>query len=135
MPSQEVTLHLPDAVLERAKDAAQALEHPLEEVLVSMLKAIVPNVDDVPHDLQTDLTRMIWLSAQELWDAANSVMTDDDQEELQRLSELRADGSINASEQGMLESLRREYGRVTLRKARAYALLSLRGGAQLLKGT
>jgi len=134
MSKQEVTLHLPEAVLERAKDAAQVLEHPLEEVLVSMLEAILPDVEDVPHDLQTDLTRMILLSDQELWDAANSAMVDDDQEELQRLSGLRAEGSINASEQEMRESLRQEYGRVTLRKARAYALLSMRGGAPLLKG-
>jgi len=80
-----------------------------------MLEAILPNVEDVPADLQADLARMTWLSDQELWDAANSTMSDDDQEELQQLSQLQAADSINASEQQMLESLRRTYGHVTLR--------------------
>ena len=35
-------------------------------------------------------------------------------------------------ERETLEALRQEYGRTTLRKARAYALLSMRGGRLLL---
>lgn len=133
MVTQEVTLQLPEAVLERAKEAARMLEHPVEEVLASMLEAILPQVEDVPSDLQAELARMTWLSDQELWDTANSQMSDSDQEQLQRLTELQIIGSLEPAEQQMLESLRQEYGSVTLRKARAYALLSLRGGAPLLK--
>ena len=50
----------------------------------------------------------------------------------QQLVKNQAQRSLLPEEQAQLEELRREYGRITLRKARAYALLSLRGGKPLL---
>jgi uncharacterized protein YnzC (UPF0291/DUF896 family) len=59
-------------------------------------------------------------------------MAEDQQERLRHLSELPTQRPLTEEEQESLEGLRREYGYVTLRKARAYALLSLRGGRSLL---
>ena len=59
-------------------------------------------------------------------------MTDKQQQELQALAELQTRRSLTQQEQETLEALRQEYGRATLRKARAYMLLSLRGGRPLL---
>jgi hypothetical protein len=75
---------------------------------------------------------MTWLSDQELWAIARSMMTEEQQERLHYLTKLQTQRMLNQEEQEALEFLRQEYGRVTLRKARAYALLSLRGGRPLL---
>jgi hypothetical protein len=78
--------------------------------------------------MQAELARMTWLSDQAPWAIARSTMPDQQQEELWYLTEFQTQRQLTQEEQEMLEVLRREYGRVTLRKARAYALLSLRGG-------
>lgn len=132
MSVQRVTLHLPEAVMQRAKQVADALQRPLEETLTAILAATLPDIEDVPLDMRTDLVRMTWLSDQELWAIARSAMTEDHQGRLRHLTNLRTQRSLTQEEQEALDALRQEYGRVTLRKARAYALLSLRGGRLLL---
>jgi len=134
MTTQIVTLHLPEVVLQRAKHAADVLQRPMEEVLITMLTAMLPDVEEAPLHLQADLTRMTWLSDQELWNIAHSMMSDEQQQLLQQLTELQTQRPLTSEEQETLEMLRQEYGRITLYKARAYALLSLRGGRPLLSG-
>ena len=132
MVLQDITLHLPDSILRRARQAAQALQRPVEEVLTTALSAALPDLEDAPADLRPDLARMTWMADQDLWDLARSSMTVGQQEQLRYLTDLQSQRSLNESEAAALEALREEYGRVTLRKARAYALLSLRGGHPLL---
>lgn len=127
-----VTLHLPEAIMQRARYTASAAQQPLEDVLTAILAATLPDIDDVPSDMKAELARMTWLSEQELWAIARSVMTGEQQEQLHHLTRLQAQQPLTTEEQVNLESLRQEYGRVTLRKARAFALLSLRGGHSLL---
>ena len=67
-----------------------------------------------------------------LWQIARSEMSPQQQQQLAKLSDQQSQLPLNQDEVVMLEKLRNEYGRVTLRKARAYALLSLRGGRPLL---
>lgn len=75
---------------------------------------------------------MTWLNDTDLWIVARSVMLPKDQEQLRYLSELQSQRTLTEDEETRLRALRRVYGEVTLRKARAYALLSLRGGRPLL---
>jgi hypothetical protein len=132
MAAQTVTLHLPEAVMRRARVAAKVLQHPVEEVLAAALAATLPDVENVPQDMQDELARMTWLSDQALWDIAHTTMSHEHQQQLLRLTELQDHRPLTTQEQETLETLRQEYGRITLRKARAYALLSLRGGKLLL---
>ena len=132
MAVQNVTLHLSDALLQRARQVAGALQRPLEDVLTATLAAALPDVEDAPADLRVELARMTWLGDQELWAIARSVMPEKEQEQLRYLADLQSQRPLTEHEQATLESLRQAYGRVTLRKARAYALLSLRGGCPLL---
>jgi len=132
MAAQTVTLHLPEAVMRRARVAAKVLQHPVEEVLAAALSATLPDVENVPQDMQDELARMTWLSDQALWDIAHTTMSHEHQQQLLRLTELQDHRPLTTQERETLETLRQEYGRITLRKARAYALLSLRGGKLLL---
>lgn len=132
MSNQEVTLHLPETVMQRAKDAADALQRPIEEILTAVLTAALPDLADVPSEMHSDLAQMTWLSDTDLWAIARSTLSDDRQAQLLHLAELQGRQGLTEEEQITLESLRQDYGQVTLRKARAYALLSLRAGQPLL---
>lgn len=134
MTVQSVTLRLPETVMRRARQTANVLQRPLEELLTGLVTAALPDVEDAPLEVQAELARMTWFSGQELWSIARSTMPVEQQEQLRSLADLQTIRALTPAEQEALDNLRREYGRVTLRKARAYALLSLRGGAPLLTG-
>ena len=75
---------------------------------------------------------MTWLNEGELWTIAQSQMSRAEQARLSDLSAQQTSRALTTDEEKQLEALRSEYGRITLRKARAYALLSLRSGRPLL---
>ncbi len=132
MSTQSVTLALPESLMRRAQQTARTLQRPLEDVLTDTLAAALPDVEDAPLDMQADLARMAWLDERSLWTFTRSKISPSQQEQLHYLTELQSQRTLRKEEQALLEHLRREYGRVTLRKARAFALLSLRGGRPLL---
>lgn len=127
-----VTLNLPEQTIAQARQAAVILQKPVEDVLRDFLAAVLPSLQDVPVALQAELTKMTWLDNQTLWQIAQSTLAAPMQEELHSLSVTQDQQPLTLAEQQRLDLLRQEYGRVTLRKARAYALLSLRGGKPLL---
>ena len=127
-----ITLTLPERTMEQAQRAAAALQRPIEDVLQALLAAVLPTMHDVPHDMRAELMRMTWLESQELWRMAREQMSAAAQAQLQQLTYLQGQRPLTPDEQVQLDTLRQEYGRMTLLKARAYALLSLRGGEPLL---
>ena len=72
---------------------------------------------------------MTWLDDVGLLSIAGAVLSDADQ---RRLVELSGRDSLSNAEREELDGLRDSYGKVTLRKARALALLSVRSGKGLL---
>jgi hypothetical protein len=127
-----ITLTLSERTMEQAQQAAAALQRPVEEVLRDLLAAVLPTMQDVPDDMQAELLRMTWLDSQVLWRMAREQMSAAAQKQLQHLTHLQGQRPLTPDEQVQLDTLRQEYGRMTLLKTRAYALLSLRGGAPLL---
>ena len=127
-----ITLNLPDQTIQQAQQAAIILQKPVEDVLRDFLAAVLPSLQDVPAPMQAELTAMTWFDNQALWQIAQSSLSTTMQDELRNLSITQDQRTLTLSEQQRLDMLRQEYGRVTLRKARAYALLSLRGGKPLL---
>lgn len=132
MIGQAVTLHLPETILRRAQRVTDVLQRPLEDVLTAMLAAALPDVDSAPPEMWAELTRMTWLSDPMLWRIAQSTMPGEPQEQMRTLTAAQTQHPLTEDEQKTLDALRKEYGRVTLRKSHAYALLSLRGGRPLL---
>jgi hypothetical protein len=128
-----ITLTLPERIMEQAQQAAAALQRPVEEVLSDLLVAVLPTMQDVPDDMQAELIRMTWFESQELWRIAREQMSAAVQEQLQQLTHLQGQRPLTPDEQVQLDALRQAYGRMTLLKACAYALLSLRGGEPLLR--
>ncbi len=126
-----LTFEVSDSLLKRAHEAAQALNRPLEDVLVGALAVGLPDVDDVPASVRSELLRMTFFDEELLWQIAKDEMASAEQKELQALLDVQQ-RSLFPQEQARLQKLRESYGKAMLRKARAYALLSLRSGQPLL---
>lgn len=120
-----ITLDLPNSLAQRVGGAARALHRPLEEVITAMLEGVLPTLDDVPEDMQAELVEMTWWDDARLMEAADATMPDVRQH---RMAQLSAKDGPSDLEKEELDGLRLEYGRVTLRKARALALLGARAG-------
>ena len=126
-----LTFEVSDSLLERAHEAAQALNRPLEDVLAGALAVGLPDVHDVPASVRSELLRMIFFDEELLWQIAKDEMASAEQKELQALLDVQQ-RSLFPQEQARLQELRESYGKAMLRKTRAYALLSLRSGQPLL---
>lgn len=126
-----LTFEVSDSLLTRAREAAEALNRPLEDVLVGALAVGLPDVHDVPDSVRSELLQMTFFDEDSLWQIAKGEMTSAEQRELQALLDVQQ-RPLFPQEQVRLQELRESYGKVTLRKSRAYALLSLRSGEPLL---
>lgn len=120
-----IALELPDALIRRAGWAPRAVHQPVEDVIAAILDGVLPALDDVPADMQAELVEMTWLDDVALLAIAGALLSEADR---RRLVELSGRDSLSDAERKELDGLRERYGKVTLRKARALALLSVRSG-------
>ena len=91
----------------------------------------LPDVHDVPDSVRSELLQMTFFEEESLWQIAKGEMASAEQRELQALLDVQQ-RPLFPQEQVRLQELRESYGKAMLRKARAYALLSLRSGQPLL---
>ena len=127
MTIQTVTLNMPESLYQRAKQAADALKRPVEDVIVDTLASTLPLLDDVPGEMVGELAAMAHLSDEALQGLANNVMLEERQELLHDLLDKQGLGELDESEQHELAAIMAEYGRYMLRRAKAVALLIARG--------
>ncbi len=126
--TQTVTLTLPEATYERARETARAADRSLEEVLVqSIVISLPPLEEDIPSSLRAELAALPLLSDAELWTIARSTMNSEQQAHLQALAGAQKHRPLTPVEQSALARLMNEAERVMLRKAEAYRLLARRG--------
>ena len=127
MTVKTVTLRMPYPLYRRASRAADVLQRPVEEVLITTLDTALPPLEQIPAEIRAEVNALDTLNDDVLWKVAQSRMSMQQQERLDILLDAQGMRPLIAREVTELEELRTEYGRVLLRKARAYALLSERG--------
>jgi hypothetical protein len=127
MSVQTLTLSIPEPIYQRARQAAEVLQRPVEDVIVDTLATILPNLDDAPVEMVSELAAMAHLSDEALQGLANNVMAEERQELLDQLLNEQGRGALDEAGQRELASLMAEYGRAMLRRAKAVALLIARG--------
>jgi len=127
MSLQTVTLTIPDSIYRRVKRSAEALRRPPEEIIVETLNVALPRVDDMPMEMAEGLATMRALPDEKLWEIARGMMLTKQQNRLRALSAAQRERALKPAELQKLDELLQEYGRITLRKAQAYALLHERG--------
>jgi hypothetical protein len=127
MTLQAVTLHLPEPVYRRAKHAAEALQRPVEDLIIDTLTSTLPVLDDVPTEMVSEIAAMTHLSDEALQGLATSTLRPERQTMLSELLGKQEGGELDEAEQRELAALMAEYGRSMLRRAKAVALLLARG--------
>ena len=125
-----ITLELPDSLIQRADQAARTMHRPVGEVIVALLDGVLPSLEDAPEQLRDELLEMTWLDDNRLLEIADAQMSAKDQVRLAALS--GCSDKLSGEDQREMVALRECYGAMTLRKARALALLSVRSGKCLL---
>jgi hypothetical protein len=124
MAENLVTINLPESIYQRLEQAATRLSKPVDAVLVETLDAALPGNDGLPSELAVEIKAVEQLGKAELQQLITSDMVPNDQEALDGLLDTQSSRSLTPDETTQLEKLRREYERVLLRKARAFALLA-----------
>lgn len=124
---QTITLHMPGVTYQRAHRMAEAMQRPVEDVLVDALNVTLPSLDDVPADMEAELAAMACLSDDALEAMARMSMPTEHQRQLDDLLDAQNQGDLDVPGQRQLATLMAEYGRAMLRRAQAVALLSGRG--------
>jgi hypothetical protein len=127
MSRQAITVELPDDLYQHVKRAAQGMKRPVERALVSIVKAATPSLEKVPVQYRAELESLETLADADLWKVAESRVSTEDQRRLAQLLRKSQSRGLTEREQQLLDRLRNEADRLTLRKAYAYLLLRYRG--------
>lgn len=128
LPSNTITLQLPEFLYQRLLNTAQATDRSLESVMLHALKiGSPPNWLDVPEEFQADLAALDKLEDQALWPIAQGQKADEEMDRHYWLLEQNQERSLTEAEQVELNQLKLAADRFMLRKAHAAALLKWRG--------
>lgn len=128
MPTQTVTLQIPEILYRRLVNTARATQRPLEEVMLHALQVgSPPTWDDVPEEFQADLAALDKLDDNTLWQIAQSRKTASDMERYNILLQGNSSSTVTQAQRLELAALRQEADRFMLRKAQAAVLLRWRG--------
>lgn len=130
MNEHSVTLPVPDDIYDRAVRIAQRTAQPVEAVLVQQLRdAFADPLTALAPEEQRELTALALLSDEALWTIAREQMTAEKQARLQILMDGNTEGTLDAQQQTQLVALVEQGQQLTMRKAKAAALLADRGYA------
>jgi len=128
MPSETITLQIPEILYQRLVNTAHATQRPLEEVILHALQVGSPPAwDDVPEEFQADLAALDKLDDSTLWQIIRSRKTAAEMERYNILLERNSSGTLAEAERMELMALRQEADLFMLRKAQAAVLLRWRG--------
>ncbi len=128
MPSETVTLQIPEVLHQRLVNTANATQRPLEEVILHALQVGSPPAwDDVPEEFQANIAALDKLDDNSLWQIFHNRKTAADMERYYILLEGNSSGTLTEAERLDLMALRHEADLFMLRKAQAAVLLRWRG--------
>lgn len=128
MPTETITLQIPEIIYQRLVNTAHATQRPLEEVILHSLQVGSPPVwDDIPEEFQAEIAALDKLDDHTLWQIFHTHKTAADMEEYNTLLEKNSNGTLTESERLNLISLRYQADLFMLRKAQSAVLLRWRG--------
>ncbi len=128
MSDYPVTLPVPADVYDRASHIAAVTSQSIEAVLLQQLQnAFADSLPELTPDEQRELEALTQLSDEALWTIAREQMTEDRQTRMQTLMNTNAQGRLDKVQRSELEALVEQGQRLSVRKAKAAALLTERG--------
>jgi hypothetical protein len=128
MSHYSVTLPVPDYIYDRARQIAEETSQSIEAVLLQQLQeAFTEPLPDLAPDEQRELEALTHLSDDALWTIAREQMPEDRQARLRALMDANSQGTLDNAQRSELAAMVAQGQRLSLRKARAAALLTERG--------
>ena len=127
MNDYPVTLPVPADIYDRASHMAKVTSQSVEAVLLQQLKdAFADPLPELPPHEQRELDALALLSDEALWTIAREQMAENKQVRIQTLMDANAGGTLDNIQRSELEALIEQGQRLSLRKAKAAALLTER---------
>jgi hypothetical protein len=122
-----IILKVPDDIAVRARQIAETVAQPVEQLLLDHLKTLAAPLPVLPPDTQVELDALQHLSDDALWTIAREQLPEDVQTRAHTLMDKNSRGVMTDEEHGDLEKLVERGDRLMLRKAQAAAVLRKRG--------
>ena len=119
--SQTLTITLPDSVFKTLTRMAELTYRSVDEVVASTVETTLVS-PDLSADLAGELTQMAFLSDKDLWRAARSRLTTEENERMQELLDKRQRIGLSAQEDQEADDLLLRYDRRMLLRAQSMAL-------------
>ena len=127
MEPQTVTLHLPDATYRRLVELSTKSERPLTEETVYLLNSALATDESQTSDITARLEHLSLLTDEELWNAATSTASEEDNELMQGLLEKRQRAGLTSNETEQLQVLSAHFNQIMMTRAKAATILLERG--------
>lgn len=127
MEPQTFTLHLPDATYRRLVESATKSDRPLAEETVHLLNSALATDEERASDINARLESLTLLTDEELWNAASSTASEEDNELMQGLLEKRQREGLASNESDQLQLLSERFNQVMMTRAKAASILQSRG--------
>ncbi len=128
MALQTIRLNLPDSLLRRLNDAADAAQQPLDDVLLQTIRAgLPPDLAQVPERFRADLRLLNRMENDVLLQIAHGELEETKSAEYADLLAQNQSGALNEVDRLRLGVLREEADLLMFRRAYALALLKWRG--------
>ena len=125
--SYAITLNVPENFMLPLQRLAQAAQTPVEEVVLTALRASLPPLEGLPADMLENLTALETLNEAALRKVVYEKVPPAPARALHQLLVRQSDEGLDEKEQARLAALQHAADLVMLRKARAAVLLRFRG--------
>lgn len=129
MSLEQITVSLPEKIYRQVQQRSQQSLRSVADELVAMVAASLPDLEQLPVDLQEELAQLDLFTDEELWRAAQMTAPTDKTMRMQDLVEKQQLEGLTASEQAEAELLSRFFNRIMLVRAKATVVLQARGQA------
>lgn len=127
MEPQTVTLHLPEATYRRLVELSTKSERPLTEETVYLLNSALATDESLTSDITARLEYLSLLTDEELWNAATSAASEEDNELMQGLLEKRQRAGLTSNETEQVQVLSAHFNQIMMTRAKAATILLERG--------
>jgi len=136
MDSQAITITLPPPIYSQVKQQSQLMRRSIAEELLAVV-IDYSQKDTLDKDIESALSQLDFLSVQELWQAAQMTVSQEQSDDMQQLLEKQQREGLTGVENQQAQLLSHFFNRVMLIRAKAASLLKKHGYniSSLIKNT
>jgi len=127
MSEQMATIEIPGNLFQLLKQKADFMHRPVEDLVIQTLAIATPPVTGLPLELAVELDAMLNYSDDALWAATKPSISATERARLEQLDMLVGERPLSETEKSEQTQLLKAWQRSLARRARAFAILKLRG--------